>query len=315
MCRVCGSAHDPERLSAREMMFGSREAFDYAMCRACGCLQIAQIPTDLDRHYPSAYYQIAEAPLGAVPDWCSTMLGCAIPVTMPFARFATPAARDAALARRALDYYFPARRPALDAHILDVGCGSGSFLRALGAAGYTDLLGVDPFYSAASDDDSIEVRRAALAALDGVGRWDLVMFHHSLEHVADQAGTLRAAARLLAPDGVLLVRIPVVPSAAWVEYGVDWVQLDAPRHLYLHSEQSLRIAARAAGLTLVDLRHDSTGFQFRGSELYRRDVPLFGAHPNRPSYSSAELRAFDRRAATANALGLGDQVACLFRAA
>lgn len=44
-----------------------------------------------------------------------------------------------------------------------------------------------------------------------------------------------------------LLRLLIVPSQAWREYGVHWVQLDEPRHLYLHSVDSLRaVAANAA---------------------------------------------------------------------
>ncbi len=37
------------------MMLGSRESFTYVECARCGCVQIAEIPADLARHYPTDY--------------------------------------------------------------------------------------------------------------------------------------------------------------------------------------------------------------------------------------------------------------------
>jgi len=37
---------------------------------------------------------------------------------------------------------------------------------------------------------------------------------------------------LLSDEGTLLIRIPVMDCFAWKEYGVNWFQLDAPRHFF-----------------------------------------------------------------------------------
>src|SRR5581483_2549480 len=55
-CRICADSGPHKRFVVREMMFGTRESFAYRLCRQCGCLQIEQIPNDLQRHYPSTYY-------------------------------------------------------------------------------------------------------------------------------------------------------------------------------------------------------------------------------------------------------------------
>ena len=47
-CRICNV-----KLSAdyvfREMMFGMRDQFKYSECPACGCIQILEIPADMER--------------------------------------------------------------------------------------------------------------------------------------------------------------------------------------------------------------------------------------------------------------------------
>ncbi len=134
------------------------------------------------------------------------------------------------------------------------------------------------------------------------------MFHHSLEHVPDQLQTLRRARELMAPGGWCIVRIPVASSYAFKHYGVHWVQLDAPRHYFVHTTDSMSRLAAAAGLKLDHVIHDSTALQFWGSEAYRRDVPLGEA---RRLFSRSEMGGFERRAQALNRRGEGDQ-ACFY---
>ncbi len=159
--------------------------------------------------------------------------------------------------------------------ILDVGCGSGDLLVELRDAGFSNLTGADPFI--ASDHIRAGVPLWKREIGDVEGRFALVMMHHTFEHVTDPASTLAAAARLLVPGGRVLIRLPVADSDAWREYGTDWVQLDAPRHIFLHTARSLGRLARDAGLHVVSRTHDSTAFQFWGSEQYRRGIPFAGS--------------------------------------
>jgi SAM-dependent methyltransferase len=197
--------------------------------------------------------------------------------------------------------------------ILDVGCGAGELLLSLREAGFRHLLGVDAYLA----DD-----RIASAGLHGLKRsihevtgvWDLVMFHHSFEHLPDPQAALAAAARLLPPGGRCLIRLPLVSSYAWEHYGVDWVQLDAPRHFFLHSEKSLRRLAAGAGFEITKIVYDSTAFQFVGSELYRRDIPLRSQTPadvqlRATAFSREEIAAFEEHARELNAETRGDQAA------
>ena len=50
-CRICGNATGNRLHRAREMQFGTGEEFDYVECAGCGCVQIAEIPADLQRFY------------------------------------------------------------------------------------------------------------------------------------------------------------------------------------------------------------------------------------------------------------------------
>ena len=106
------------------------------------------------------------------------------------------------------------------------------------------------------------------------GQFGLVMLHHSFEHLADPRRALERVRDLVDPGRYAIVRVPVV-SWAWREYGVDWFQLDAPRHLFLFTERGFRDLAEASGFAVDHVAYDSTEFQFWVSEQYRSDIPLF----------------------------------------
>jgi SAM-dependent methyltransferase len=176
-------------------------------------------------------------------------------------------------------------------------------------------MGVDRFIDC-EITYSADLRIMKGTVADCSGEWDLVMLHHSLEHMEDQVATLSTARRLLSPRGYVLVRIPVVSSEAWDRYGTDWAQLDAPRHFFLHSERSLRLAAELAGLQVVRVIYDSGAFQFWASEQYRRGIPLlspesFALDPQLSLFTPAQIEDFEAKARKLNAEARGDQAAFL----
>ena len=312
-CRICGGTEGNRELVAREMMYGTRERFPYLSCAGCGCLQIAELPGDLARHYPRDYFSFAAPPDADAAGWPRRALrrwrdGYALSGRGAIGRWLYrqrpyPELRSLSLVRGL-------RR---DHRILDVGAGAGTLLRALAARGFTGLLGVDPYLERDLVlPGGLRILKRGLEEV--AGPWDVIMFHHVFEHLADPVAVLRAAAERLAPEGRVLVRLPLASSWAFRHYGVDWVQLDAPRHLYLHSRASLERVAAAAGLSVQAAAWDSTAFQFWGSEQYARDLPLRapGSHatdPARSPFTPRQIADFERRAAALNREQAGDQAA------
>ena len=269
-CRICGSCDAGEHYQVQEMMLGLREIFRYAQCAACGTLWLIDPPEYLARYYEDAYYSFAESE--GVREFVAGYVRAE--------RDKTYFAKGSLLGRFARRMYDDGSLLAVsrvkvprDARILDVGCGRGKLLRRMAALRFSHLTGIDPFLRGRfRDDPGLRIRKCALADLAGE-EFDLVMFHHSLEHVPDPAAALRSAAMLLAPGGKCLVRLPVV-SYAWEKYGTNWVQLDPPRHMWVPTERAMRILAESAGFRTEAVEYDSTGFQFWGSELYVRGVEL-----------------------------------------
>jgi SAM-dependent methyltransferase len=310
-CPVCNNTHNNLAWRAREMMVGTRDEFEYVECGACGCLHLADPPADLGSYYPPEYYAHAEPRRESpVRRWLwrvraghtlgrPSVLGRVLVATFGSARFADWITRTG-LSR--------------DERVLDVGCGTGRVLRRMRAAGWRNLTGVDPLISGdVTWPDGVVLFKRTLA--DMTGQFDFIMSHHAFEHIPDPVSAATQMRRLLAPGGRVLIRIPVADSLAWRMYRTNWVQLDAPRHFFLHTRESMRHVADRSGLVIDEVTYDSTGYQFWASEQYQRDIALFEAIRQGASdgalCSRDEFRRCEARARALNATEGADS-ACFY---
>ena len=310
-CAICGDAQNNRVVVAREMMLGLRDVIEYLDCHSCGCIQLLDKPSDWSRYYPRGYYAFSTAQAGALKRI-----------------FKRARARHALGYRSVLGALFVKRwgnPPFVDwvgpaklqwnSSVLDVGSGSGHVLLEMSYAGFSNLTGVDPYVPHDMQPrPGLRILKRHLSEVEGV--FDFVMMNHSLEHMEEPERELADVARLLQPEGTLLIRIPVAGKKSWQEYGTDWVQLDPPRHVFVHSERSLGILADRVGMTITEVRYDSTGFQFWASEQYRRDIPLqdprsFAVNPKRSVFTPVQIAEYEQRAAELNLQGEGDQ-ACFY---
>ena len=303
-CRVCGGRHSGKIHEACEMMQGLRTRFHYAQCADCCSLWLTDPPADFTPYYSNGYYSFADDGYGIM-----SQIKRYLRAKRDAAYFSCGGALGRFLARHFED-------PAIcsvsmmnlpkDARILDVGCGSGKLLHRMAVLGFTNLSGVDPFLrEETSNGDGVRIRRALLEAVED-GEYDLIMFQHSLEHAMAPGITLRAAARLLSPKGKCLVRLPIV-GEAWERYGTNWVQLCAPRHTWIPSEKAMTVLAESASLKVEKVEYDSTPFQFWGSELYQRDMPVTSGDTFRQQFRFRKMKEWRKRAESLNREGCGDQ--------
>ena len=200
-----------------------------------------------------------------------------------------------------------------DDWILDVGCGSGRLLYIMKEAGFENVFGADPFIRGDLEyDNGLKIYKKSVEQMAEDSRWDFIMFHHSFEHVASPIEVLGAAKNLLKEKGKIIIRIPVV-GYAWEKYGVDWYQLDAPRHLYLHSKESMNYMAEKVGLTIDKIKYDSTSSQFMISENYQKGIPLIQEVPKPTGFSYIKekfrKRKYKRMSKILNKNMNGDQAA------
>lgn len=313
-CRVCHNSAGNKVHTTREMMFGFGDYFDYIECGACGCLQILEMPQDLARYYPAAYYSFGQM----VPENDSLLK---LFLKQQRARYALHGRNFIGWVATLLWGMPPwyewlgGRNVDFDSSILDVGCGTGVFLRSIRKDGFSNLTGIDPFIDADIEyPDGVIIKKQDLD--DMAGLFDFIMLHHSFEHMYDSRSALRHLYRLIKPGHYVLIRIPIASSEAWEIYGVDWVDLDPPRHLIVHTRKSMELLAHEIGFELHDVVYDSNTLQFWGSEQYKKGIPLMDPRSYRNDrtksiFSPEDMAAFAVRAKALNAEGRGDQ-ACFY---
>jgi len=135
--------------------------------------------------------------------------------------------------------------------ILDIGCGTGANMKALGAFGTakgSDISESAVGYCRARGlaDAHVQTDPGKLPFPDG--SFDLVTALDMLEHVEDDTGLMREAARVLKPGGAFLLTVPAYPEL-WS------VHDESLHHWRRYGRKELSARLRLAGLKPVRLTH------------------------------------------------------------
>ena len=306
-CKICSNSSNNSLLKVKEMYFGTRQEFEYLECSKCGTLQIINLPADYSVHYPKEYFtynQKHENKIKAIFNKYRDQSAFGIrsvPGDLLLRKFGEPV-------------YVTRLKNAeagLSSRILDVGCGKGILLHKMRESGFIYSEGVDPFI-----DDTIKYRNGLTIHKKNIynvtGKYDLVMFNHSFEHMDSPSGVFKKSNQLLDINKILLIRIPVADSFAFRNYRENWCSLDAPRHLFLHTKQSINILAQNNGFEVYKICYDSRSWQFWGSEQYSKNISLlddrsYFKNPGNSIFSKKEIENFEERTIELNSKGEGDQ--------
>ncbi|WP_106640521.1 class I SAM-dependent methyltransferase [Allosphingosinicella vermicomposti] len=156
-------------------------------------------------------------------------------------------------ARRKVLASLIARKIALprDAHILEIGCGTGHNVLMLRQFGAVDAVEIDDDARAvASKRLNIAVGNAPLPELPGVaeGAYDLIALLDVLEHVDADRDALISIARRLKPGGKLLLTVPAHPWM-WSAHDV------ANHHKRRYTKKTLSDVVQAAGLRIETMSY------------------------------------------------------------
>ncbi|MFQ5897598.1 MAG: class I SAM-dependent methyltransferase [Candidatus Methylomirabilia bacterium] len=238
-CLVCGSARlGPLYREVRDRYGVASGTYAFLRCDECGSATLdpvpatAVIPALYPRQYTFKVPQPEDAPL------------LRLQRALEWRAFYLPIYRQRARTFRRLTGLVSGR-------LLEVGCGSGLFLRHLAAAGY-EVEGVDtsePDVDYARGRLGLPVHLGELRDLPAPdGSYDAVLLFSVLEHVPHPLGTVRETFRMLKPKGWIVLAVPVIDSWQAKLLGRWWGQVtEAPRHLMIPSSAGVRRLLRTAG--------------------------------------------------------------------
>ena len=297
-CHYCHSTQGTIFLGT-ERMLGLGGEFRYASCTSCGSIQLFTIPEDLGPYYPRDYYSFGLLqPSGLLRNLLKKIRIRTFLATGW--KFFSPSFGG---------YWLKKLHPKFTDRIADVGCGNGQLLYELHVSGFKDLHGFDPFLENESRlGAGLQLWKKELEQTDLY--FDVLMMHHSFEHLADPQQVFKTCFERLNPGGRLLVRCPVADAAVWKEKQSLWVQLDAPRHMTIPSTQGFVAAAQRSGFEVQEIIFDSTSFQFWGTALYEQGEKLDSGKVS-TLFSEKQLVEWEQKAIQYNQEGVGDQ-ACFF---
>lgn len=109
--------------------------------------------------------------------------------------------------------------------ILDIGCGSGLFLKSCKDAGL-EAEGMDVSNNAlefARNEFGLTVFRKQVEDLISEGKkYSLITMWHVLEHIMEPADELKKIKELLTPDGIVLIEVPNLNSIKFRLSGRKW---------------------------------------------------------------------------------------------
>ena len=255
-CPICGHADLAPEGEVKDHHL-SQEVFRLTSCISCGFLFTNPRPKqeDIGRYYASVNYISHTDSAASLSD--------------RLYRFA----RSYALRKkhRLVALYKPQGR------LLDVGCGTGSFLGHMKKRGF-QVAGVEPSdrARAIAEQTSPGSTFSALAEVDRTKPFEVVTLWHVLEHLPDLNGSFREFNSLLRVGGELFIAVPDRTSWDRTHYGSLWAALDVPRHLSHFGPKDIGMLMEQHGFKLVSSRRMwlDAPYICMLSERYRGRGPL-----------------------------------------
>lgn len=188
----------------------------------------------------------------------------------------------AALVARTINRLVPAGGRALD-----VGCNTGTNLRALG--GRWSKVGVEPSSPLAEVAERFSGARVHACGIENLaeptGSFDLVTSHAVIEHLYDPVVLIARSAELLRSGGILVLMTGDRESRLAVKMGSAWPLYISPDHVSFFSARSLRLLLERHGFEVI--RQEWRFMYFAhgiGSRIARsivRSLELLGLNPPR----------------------------------
>jgi len=137
--------------------------------------------------------------------------------------------------------------------LLDVGCGTGDFLKIALTDGWT-VTGIEPNEQARkianvkTNQNVFEINH-----LDNLKEhsFDVITLWHVLEHLPKLDTHIQLFRKLLKPNGLLIIAVPNYKSYDAAHYKEFWAAYDVPRHLWHFSRKSINKLFQKENFTLI----------------------------------------------------------------
>lgn len=242
---MCSSPLWEEMYTTRDRHYGIPGEFRVVRCLGCCLVFLNPMCSDeeLAALYPASYYAYQD-------------------------KFQTSAFKQGL--KRALGLRIMTKDPrfAIPGRVLDIGCGSGWFLRTMQHRGWT-AWGVEINEAAARVGRDLAGLNIFCGRLEQAGfpseYFDYVRSNHAFEHMCHPREQLQEIRRILKPGGKLMLGVPNVESwpAKW--FGRYWWYLGAPVHPFSYSVRTLTALLQENDFAIENVAYNGDYFGIVGS--------------------------------------------------
>lgn len=243
-CRICFNTEKNSVVNLRGTLYGTKGKFRYFICKKCGCMQIVDLPDDIDKYYDNDVYYSFNMENRKLKNFLlfsqmknqiqkrnliGTLVQKLYPVNYKFFRYMNPE-KD---------------------RILDVGCGQGEMLLWLKRLGFKKLQGIDPYLPCDKNLGEIKILKSEILQYQPTEKYDMITFIHSFEHIYDVHLVIEKVNSWVKEGGYLVFQLPFFSKFYWEKYGNALYTLDPPRHFYIHTKESLNTLVQAHGYEMI----------------------------------------------------------------
>ena len=258
ICPWCGSEKTQIHLWIKDE-FLTHEEFQIHECQKCGLLFTEPRPAKdkIGEYYKSEeYYSHQENKQGFIPKVYESVKSINLKQKYKIATKGMKAGK-----------------------VLDIGCGVGDFLHTMEKHGW-ECTGVEP----SEEAKTIARKRikANLYAPEEINQmpnasFDIITMWHVLEHVDDLKWEMEQLARLIKPNGRIVIAVPNYKSYDAEYYKELWAAYDVPRHLNHFNKKTLSNIFKTNGLNLLKtnkLIWDAYYISFMSEQYRHHKLPL-----------------------------------------
>jgi SAM-dependent methyltransferase len=219
-CNLCGKNDFDAVRTSVDFDFHPEEAFTYVKCRNCGFVYLNPRPEgpEMVAYYPSDYYMV---PRDSLYD---------------FSRFDRVK-------------YISEKQPA--GKILDIGSNMGFFIKGMEQAGW-DVYGCElSKFACDHAKGALGLKNIVCSDFQNAeypgNFFDAITLWNVIEHLNDPIKALHKAYGLLKKGGIIYIDTQNYTSLLSKVFKGNWYQLDAPRHLFQFTPDTLNKALALPG--------------------------------------------------------------------
>jgi 2-polyprenyl-3-methyl-5-hydroxy-6-metoxy-1,4-benzoquinol methylase len=234
-CPVCGSQKMEVFLELKDY-FLTGESFEISQCIECGFKFTNPVPreTDLQKYYESDEY-ISHS---------NTSKGLINGIYQSVRKHSIK--KKVKIATREL-----ARGEALD-----IGCGTGDFLKEMLNSGW-NVKGIEPNNTArnsAIKNYGLDIYNESQLFEFRENSFDVITMWHVLEHVYNLERNIDQMKMILRKEGRLVIALPNADSLDAAIYKNFWAAYDVPRHLYHFNQSSFKRLMGKYGFEIIETK-------------------------------------------------------------